>query len=274
MQRRHFLGAGAVALAAPMGLPAWAASAWQRPADFGDHAALQTMRGLQGQDLACDAASIEGKLPAGLRGTLFRNGPALFERAGQRYRHWFDGDGLVQAWRFDGAGNISHRGRFVRTTKFIAGDSVRVTEDLNFRSAPGTSASIIAQLPAGTTGTILAGPQTASGYLWYQFRTSGGTTGWGAQDWLEKTSGTTTTTTTPAPSGKFVIGDSLRVTEAVNFRSSAGTSSSVRSRLVPAKAACAPRPNPNKQRCVSSVRLGALPRPRPRSYSAASGPLS
>ena len=121
MQRRHFLGASAAALVTPLALPAYATgTAWQRPAGFGDHAALQTMRGLQGQDLACDGASIEGKLPEGLRGTLYRNGPALFERAGQRYQHWFDGDGLVQAWRFDGAGSVSHRGRFVQTQKFKA----------------------------------------------------------------------------------------------------------------------------------------------------------
>jgi len=121
MQRRHFLGASAAALVTPLALPSYATgTAWQRPAGFGDHAALQTMRGLQGQDLACDSASIEGRLPEGLRGTLYRNGPALFERAGQRYQHWFDGDGLVQAWRFDGAGSVSHRGRFVQTQKFKA----------------------------------------------------------------------------------------------------------------------------------------------------------
>lgn len=117
MQRRRFLTAGA-ALAA---LPAWAANtAWQRPAPFGDHPALQHLRGLQGQDLACERPHIEGRLPAGLRGTLYRNGPGLFERAGRRYEHWFDGDGLVQAWRFDGDGGVAHRARFVQTAKWRA----------------------------------------------------------------------------------------------------------------------------------------------------------
>ena len=125
MQRRHFLGAAAAALSAPLANPSWAGSdttsnAWQRPADFGNHAALAPLRGLQGQDLACDAVTVEGRWPEGLRGTLYRNGPALFERAGQRYQHWFDGDGLVQAWRFDGSGAASHRARFVRTAKFKA----------------------------------------------------------------------------------------------------------------------------------------------------------
>ncbi|MFO1340274.1 MAG: carotenoid oxygenase family protein [Burkholderiaceae bacterium] len=124
MHRRHFLrSATAAALAAPFATPfaaQAATSAWQRPADFGSHAALQPLRGRQGQDLACDNAALEGRLPDGLRGTLFRNGPALFERAGRRYEHWFDGDGMVQAWRFDGEGRVSHRGRFVQTAKFRA----------------------------------------------------------------------------------------------------------------------------------------------------------
>ncbi|MDB4970154.1 MAG: hypothetical protein JWN44_5843, partial [Myxococcales bacterium] len=37
--------------------------------------------------------SIEGQLPAELRGTLYRNGPSLFSTFGRRYGHWFDGDG-------------------------------------------------------------------------------------------------------------------------------------------------------------------------------------
>lgn len=60
-----------------------------------------------------------GRPPRGLRGTLYRNGPARFERGGKRYQHWFDGDGLVQAWRF-GEGSITHRGRMVGTDKFRA----------------------------------------------------------------------------------------------------------------------------------------------------------
>jgi all-trans-8'-apo-beta-carotenal 15,15'-oxygenase len=45
-----------------------------------------------------------GRWPAELRGTLYRNGPGLFVNQGHRYRHWFDGDGLVTALRLDGTG--------------------------------------------------------------------------------------------------------------------------------------------------------------------------
>ena len=61
-------------------------------------------------------ARLLGRWPAGLRGRFYRNGPALFERAGQRYHHWFDGDGMVQQFRI-GDGRVVHRGRLVRTAK-------------------------------------------------------------------------------------------------------------------------------------------------------------
>lgn len=53
---------------------------------------------------------LSGKLPPGLRGTLYRNGPARFERGGIRAGHWFDGDGAVLAVQFDGAdGTATYR---------------------------------------------------------------------------------------------------------------------------------------------------------------------
>lgn len=62
-------------------------------------------------------ATIEGTLPADLAGTLYRNGPAWFERGGFRYEHWFDGDGMVHAWRI-ADGGVQHRARMVETPKF------------------------------------------------------------------------------------------------------------------------------------------------------------
>ena len=62
---------------------------------------------------------LEGCIPADLRGTLYRNGPARFERAGHAYRHLFDGDGMVASFRFDG-GRCTYRNRFVRTRELEA----------------------------------------------------------------------------------------------------------------------------------------------------------
>jgi all-trans-8'-apo-beta-carotenal 15,15'-oxygenase len=63
------------------------------------------------------AASLEGRWPSSLTGTLYRNGPGWFERAGMRYEHWFDGDGLMRAWKIAG-GKVTHTARMVATSKF------------------------------------------------------------------------------------------------------------------------------------------------------------
>ncbi len=62
--------------------------------------------------------TITGTWPEALRGTLFRNGPARTERAGVRYRHLFDGDGMVQRYAFDGT-SVSHTARYVQTQKYV-----------------------------------------------------------------------------------------------------------------------------------------------------------
>ncbi len=61
---------------------------------------------------------LRGRLPEGLRGTLYRNGPARFKLGSSRYRHWFDGDGMVQAFHL-GQGQPSHRGVLLRTPKLL-----------------------------------------------------------------------------------------------------------------------------------------------------------
>lgn len=80
---------------------------------------LRPLQGLSGQDLDCADCAVEGRLPVGLAGTYYRNGPGLMQRGNQRYQHWFDGDGLVQAWHLEG-GRVRHRARFVQTEKFRA----------------------------------------------------------------------------------------------------------------------------------------------------------
>ncbi len=58
---------------------------------------------------------VEGELPAELRGTFYRNGPAVFDVAGERYGHWFDGDGAVTAVRLDGKGGAAGASKLVDT---------------------------------------------------------------------------------------------------------------------------------------------------------------
>jgi all-trans-8'-apo-beta-carotenal 15,15'-oxygenase len=63
-------------------------------------------------------AVVEGSVPSKLRGTLYRNGPGIFERAGYRKRCLLDGDGMIRAYRiFDG--KIYFQNKFVRTAKYV-----------------------------------------------------------------------------------------------------------------------------------------------------------
>jgi all-trans-8'-apo-beta-carotenal 15,15'-oxygenase len=116
INRRHLLAG----LGASLGLHTELFAAGLAPGAFRtDAPELRPFRGLDGRDLAAEGLTVEGRWPRELRGRYFRNGPALMERDGQRYRHWFDGDGLVQAWQIED-GRIRHRARFVQTEKFRA----------------------------------------------------------------------------------------------------------------------------------------------------------
>lgn len=120
MQRRHFLQAGLAASACALTGLARAADAHTTFDHFHTAAArdpsLAVYASLDGNQQG--AAIVEGRLPADLRGTFYRNGPGRFERNGERYHHWFDGDGYAQAWQI-GGGQVAHRGRFVETRKFL-----------------------------------------------------------------------------------------------------------------------------------------------------------
>ena len=62
---------------------------------------------------------LSGKIPDGLRGTLYRNGPARLERGGMSVGHWFDGDGAILAVHFTDAGATGVY-RYVQTAEYQA----------------------------------------------------------------------------------------------------------------------------------------------------------
>jgi carotenoid cleavage dioxygenase-like enzyme len=110
--RRSFL-MGAAALSAAVVTPETvrAMAAMQATADW----ALATA------DLEADVAPramrlVHGRVPAGLAGTLFRNGPGKFRRPGGSVTHWFDGDGLMRAFRLSD-GQATLEARFADTPK-------------------------------------------------------------------------------------------------------------------------------------------------------------
>jgi all-trans-8'-apo-beta-carotenal 15,15'-oxygenase len=62
---------------------------------------------------------IDGEIPDGLQGTLFRNGPGLLDVNGQAIHHPFDGDGMICAIAFQN-GRAHFRNRYVRTAGYVA----------------------------------------------------------------------------------------------------------------------------------------------------------
>ncbi len=121
MERRQFLQSFALSLAlgTVTGSPLLAANdRWKD--DFA--AALKQkpwLIGYKGVNSNFEKVSlkVKGTLPERLNGTLFRNGAAQHEVGDFRYHHWFDGDGMVQAFNFN-QGQVTHEGRFVETNKF------------------------------------------------------------------------------------------------------------------------------------------------------------
>ncbi|NJL26550.1 MAG: carotenoid oxygenase family protein [Thermoanaerobaculia bacterium] len=84
-----------------------------------DHAPfVENVFDLEVEEGAYAVDGIEGEVPGWLRGSYYLNGPALFGRAGRRYRHWLDGDGLVTALHFRAEG-VQAVHRYVRSTKFV-----------------------------------------------------------------------------------------------------------------------------------------------------------
>jgi len=125
MDRRRFLrnllsGATALAIAPALlrGEHAFAGDPARFAEGLREHPWLAGWKSVQAETLGPATVSLEGRLPAGFAGTLYRNGPAWTERAGFRYEHWFDGDGMVHGWRFNGDGTLTHHARMVATPKF------------------------------------------------------------------------------------------------------------------------------------------------------------
>lgn len=96
------------------------------------------------EELSDVPIEVDGELPVGLDGVLFRNGPGRFERGGRRYGHPFDGDGHIV--RLDiGPHGLRYRNRFVRTAEYRAEEQAG---RMRYRGL-GTN------LPGGVLGNVL-----------------------------------------------------------------------------------------------------------------------
>jgi uncharacterized protein YgiM (DUF1202 family) len=100
---------------------------------------------------------------------------------------------------------------------FETGNTVYIdTDGINIRTSPGTSSDVVTVLFTNETATVVDGPETADGYVWYQLESDRGT-GWGVSRYLGMGAAD------PAGNGQFSTGDVLAVaTDGVNLRSTPG----------------------------------------------------
>ncbi len=91
-------------------LPAWA-TAFQTP-----------------EEVNGPVTDVEGRVPDGLAGTLYRVGPGKLDLA----HHLFDGDGLVSAVRFDPSGRMRSKMEF-STPSISKSDSLKIRGEVNAR---------------------------------------------------------------------------------------------------------------------------------------------
>ena len=111
------------------------------------HPALLGWQGVAPERLASDDLAVEGRWPEGLAGTFYRNGPAGHEVGERRYHHWFDGDGMVQAFPMSD-GRVRHLGRFVATAKR------RAEQDAGRMLWPAFGTSLDNGLPVARPDTV------------------------------------------------------------------------------------------------------------------------
>lgn len=116
------------------------------------------------------------------------------------------------------------------TGDFVTGEGVTVTMRVNFRTGPGTTNGVIRGLSPGTVITLTDGPVAASGYTWYQGRTTQAT---GAETgWLIENGITAAAPELPDPGVENDAGATVHVmTDGLRLRAEAGTSAAILARL-------------------------------------------
>jgi all-trans-8'-apo-beta-carotenal 15,15'-oxygenase len=80
--------------------------------------AVRAFRAVDGE-VDATLVPVEGQVPAGLRGVLYRNGPGSLVVEGTPQMHPFDGDGMVSRFEL-GPGGVHYRNRYVRTHQRVA----------------------------------------------------------------------------------------------------------------------------------------------------------
>lgn len=101
--------------------------------------------------------------------------------------------------------------------------NARVTEALNLRSQANTSSSVIQVMPAGASVKLTG--RSSGNFLQLEYS---GRTGWAHKTWIKVDAASTPSRPVPAPAPPVTnVKGNARVTEALNLRSQANTSSAI-----------------------------------------------
>ncbi|MEO0883290.1 MAG: carotenoid oxygenase family protein [Pseudomonadota bacterium] len=161
IDRRKFLSTGLSAgLVSATGLPAAALPDTTLPPW---HAGYRTAppKGFEPRPMHL----IHGKPPAGLTGTLYRNGPGQFHYGSTHASHWFDGDGMIQRIHIDD-GRAIHSGKFVQTTKRVAEQEAGrfLADGFGTKGDPSYPVQSSDDVNAANTSVVMAGGELLA--LW------------------------------------------------------------------------------------------------------------
>ena len=70
------------------------------------------------------------------------------------------------------------------TPIIMVGGRVKVTSKLNVRKTPSLKSKLLGIQPAGALGTVIGGPVSADGYIWWNINFDSGKDGWSVQNYL------------------------------------------------------------------------------------------
>lgn len=100
-------------------------------------------------------SEVRGRIPESVRGTFFRIGPGRNEIGGEKFGHWFDGDGMMHSVTFFDDG-VRYRNRYVRTPKYVKETKAQRIVMRSFgHNIPGGVLKNIGRLPANCANTSL-----------------------------------------------------------------------------------------------------------------------
>lgn len=106
---------------------------------------------------------------------------------------------------------------------FVIGDRVITVANLNVYATASTSGTILGQERVGTLGTVVGGPTTVNGVVWWNINFDIGADGWTIQDYLAKVAPIPTVTLTASPTSITSGGSSTLIWSSTNATSCTGT---------------------------------------------------